>query len=184
MTRTEGFAVMDVSTSILDDPKFRRIQRQAPELVATAFTAYLGVMAESWRTGRRVSIDDAWPTIIQYDAAVDSILREVGLLDKRGLPTPKAWRGWFEPARERRDKSRERWARYNAKRDADTTLPPRGNHVGTATSVPSVPSVPSDPIRPNRPSVPSGVYEAVDPDESLPPHLRLVNGPVDPRKTA
>lgn len=152
MSRAEGFAVMDVSTSICDEPKFRRLQRENPELLAAGFTAYLSVMAESWKAGRRVNIEDAWPSFLPFDRATADALIRVGLLDRRGLLSPKGWRGWFEPARERRDKARDRWARYNAKRDADTTPPPRGNDVATATSVPSVspsvPPAPTDPVPP------------------------------------
>jgi hypothetical protein len=145
MPRSEGFAVMDVSTSVCDDPKFRRLHRENPELVAIGFTAYIATMAESWRTGRRVSIDVAWPAFLTFDKAVVDALIRVGLLDRRGLLSSKAWRSWFDPARKRRDQSRDRWARYNAKRDADTTPPPRGSDVSTATSDPSVPSVRSVP---------------------------------------
>lgn len=149
MPRAEGFAVMDVSTSVCDDPKFRRIHRQSPDLVAPAFTAYMAVMAESWKAGSRVAVEDAWPSLLPFDQAVVDALVIVGLLDKRGLLSPKAWRGWFDPARERRDKSRVRWTRYNAKRDADTTDLPRGSDADTATSVPTVrPSVPTEPSVP------------------------------------
>lgn len=136
---------MDVSTSICDDPKFRRLARETPQLVAPAFTAYLATMAESWRVGRRVNVHDAWPAILPFDEAACDALVKVGLLDRRGVLAPKGWRSWFEPARERRQKSRDRWARYNAQRTGDTALEPRGNHADTATSVPPVPSVPSDP---------------------------------------
>lgn len=154
MSRSEGFAVMDVSTSICDDPKFRRLQRESPEHVAVGFTAYIAVMAESWRSGQRVSIDDAWPGFIPFDQhAIDALIR-VALLDKKGRPTVKAWASWFEPARERRTKSRDRWARYNASRNADAAPVPRGSDAATATSDPSVPSVPS-------PSVPSGLSKSV-----------------------
>ena len=149
-SRDDGFAIMDVSTSICDDPKFRRLARENPELVAPAFTAYVATMAESWRVGRRVPVEDAWPGFLVFDQAVCDALRRVALVDQRGLVSSKAWRGWFAPARERRAKSRERWARYNAKRDADTTPPPRGSDVGTATSVRSFrPSVPSEPSAPS-----------------------------------
>jgi hypothetical protein len=148
MSRSEGFDVMDVSTSVCDDPKFRRLFRESPDLAPAAFCAYLAAMAESWKAGRRVNVDDAWPVFVPFDAAVVEALIGVGLLDRRGFVDGKAWRSWFEPARKRREQARERWARYNAKRDADTTALPRGNGVGTATSVPSVRTV--------RPSVPSG----------------------------
>lgn len=138
MTRDDGFAIMDVSTSICDDPKFRRLTRENPEHVAVGFTVYVAVMAESWKDGKRVPVTDAWPGFLPFDEAVAASLIRVGLLDSKGRLSSNAWRTWFEPARVRRDKSRDRWARYNAKRDADTTSLPRGNHADTATSVPSV----------------------------------------------
>jgi hypothetical protein len=152
MSRDDGFEIMDVSTSICFDMKFRLIQRQAPELVAAAFTAYISVMAESWKAGRRVPIALAWPAFLPPNAAVEAVMRTVGLLDKKGLVAIKAWHGWFEPARERRAAARARWKKYNEKRtgsnendDAAATSLPRGSRVGTATSVPSVrPSVPSE----------------------------------------
>lgn len=155
MSRSEGFAVMDVSTSVCDDPKFRRLHRENPELVAVAFTSYIATMAESWRTGRRVTIDVAWPAFLAFDKAVVDALIRVGLLDARGLVASKAWRSWYLPAQDRRSKSRARWARYNANRDADTTPPPRGSDADTATSDPSVPSVRSGPTGPSRPSAAS-----------------------------
>ena len=149
-SRSDGFAIMDVSTSICDDPKFRRIARENPEQVAAAFLVYVATMAESWKVGRRVPVDHAWPAYLSLDETIPETMRRVGLIDARGLVSAKAWRDWFEPARDRRDKARDRWARYNAKRDADTTPPPRGNGVATATSVPSVlPSVPSVPSGPS-----------------------------------
>ena len=139
---------MDVSTSICDDPKFRLLQRRNPEHVAVAFTAYVATIAESWRSGRRVSIDHAWPAFVPFHEAAKAALIDVGLLDRAGMIPVKPWRSWFDPANERRTKSRDRWTRYNAKRDAVTALEPRGNDAGTATSVPPVPSVPSVPTVP------------------------------------
>jgi hypothetical protein len=155
-SRSDGFAIMDVSTSICDDPKFRRLLRENPELVAPAFTAYVSVMAESWKIGKRMPVEDAWPGFLPFDQTVCDALRRVALVDARGLVSSKAWRGWFEPARERRSKSRDRWARYNAKRDADTTFPPRGSDADTATSVPPVPSGPSGPTGSSVPPVDAG----------------------------
>lgn len=150
MPRDDGFAIMDVSTSICDDSKFRRLQRENPEHVAVGFTAYVATMADSWKAAKRVPIDDAWPAFLPFDGAVCDSLKRVGLLDSKGRVSPIAWRAWFEPARERRAKSRDRWTRYNAKRDADTTVVPRGSDADTATSVPSV--RPSDPSGSSVPS--------------------------------
>lgn len=144
-SRDDGFAIMDVSTSICDDPKFRRIARERPDLVGVAFTAYLATMAESWRIGRRVGIEDAWPAVLPYDAEAAALLIAVGLLDKRGVLSPKAWRGWFEPARNRRDKSRADWRKWQALH--------RQGQGGVSTDTDpdkSIPSVP--PVRPPGPT--------------------------------
>ena len=138
MARDDGFAVMDVSSDIANGRKFRRIQRQAPDLVAVAMTVYVALLGESWKAGRRVPVDDGWPTLVAFDQRVVDQMTTVGLLDRRGLVTSAAWRRWFEPARARRAASRDRWARYNANRHAVATSLPRGNRVATATSVPSV----------------------------------------------
>lgn len=180
MNRAEGFAVMDVSTSICEDPKFRLIQRMSPQLVAPAFAAYMAVMAESWKAGKRVTIDNAWPAFLPFDSTVIDVMREVGLIDKRGVVSPKAWRDWFEPARERREKARDRWHRANDNRNADTARLPRGNSAGTSAPVPSVRSAPSAPPEPPVPSVPAdrsdGSTTLLTDEEHLPPYLRVVNG--------
>jgi hypothetical protein len=145
MSRDDGFAVMDVSVDLADDPKVRKLWRYAPDHAGAAFIAYVATMGESWKQGRRVTIDDGWPAHVPFcQPAVDALLH-VGLLDKGGRVSVNAWRGWFEVAKSRRDKSRDRWARYNAQRNADTASLPRGSDVGTASSVPSVPSVRSLP---------------------------------------
>lgn len=154
MSRDDGFSVMDVSVDIVNDPKVRKLFRLAPDHAGVAFLAYMATMAESWRAGRRVTVDDAWPAFLPFDqAAVDALLA-VGLLDARAMVTTNAWRGWFNPANERRQKSRDRWRRANDRRHADAaqsstndsavTAPlPRGTNAVTASPVPPVPSVPT-----------------------------------------
>lgn len=142
MSRDEGFAVMDVSTAIMHDPKVKKLWRHAPDHAPVAFTAYVATMAESWLAGRRVSIDDAWPAFLAFSKPAIEALVEVELIDSDGLVTSKAWRGWFQPALKRRRQARARWARSNAKRTADTTPLPRGSDA--VTRAPSVPSVRSD----------------------------------------
>lgn len=149
-SRSEGFAVMDVSTSILQDPKFRRIQREAPDQVATAFTAYVATIAESWKAGRRVAIDDAWPAILPYSETAVEVMQTVKLLDSGGRIASKSWRDWFDTARSRRDAARDRWRRSNEKRHDDAASPPRGSSADTDAIRPSV--RPSDSVRPSEPS--------------------------------
>ena len=145
VSRDDGFTVMDVSTGYVDDPKWRKLLRYAPEQLGPAFIAYTATMAESWRAGRRVSIDDAWPALIPYAKPAVDALRHVGLLDSHGHVQSRAWRGWFGPAKERRDAFRDRWARANEKRRAATEKLPRGDSAATASPVPSDPSVPTRP---------------------------------------
>jgi hypothetical protein len=151
VSRDDGFAVMDVSTDIVNDPKIRKLWRYAPDHASAAFTAYIATMAESWKAGRRVSVDDAWPAFLPFDQAAVEALVHVRLLDRTGRVTMKAWSGWFEPVLSRRMASRERWARANANRNADATGLPRGSDADTDAnrSVPSSPSVPPVPDRLN-----------------------------------
>lgn len=120
MGRIDGFAVMDVSTDIANDPKFRKLQRVAPDHAATAFTAYVALAAGSWKAGRRVTVDDSWPSFLTYSLAAIQALQHVELIDETGCVLLKTWRAWYEPARRRRDAARRRWAKANRKRSADT----------------------------------------------------------------
>lgn len=158
MSRDDGFAVMDVSTDILNDPKFRKLQRLHPELVGQGCTAYLAVMAESWKAGRRLPLADAWPAVLAFDPAVERALVDVGLLDRKSFVPQKVWDNWFTPAFKRREATRERWRRANENRangstnnsaqpTTDTPRPPRGSNADTG-AIPSVPSVPSESIPP------------------------------------
>lgn len=139
---------MDVSVDIVNDTKIRKLFRHAPAHAPAAFMAYVATMAESWRSGRRVNIDDAWPPVLPFSQAAVEALIYVRLLDESGRIITTTWRRWHEPARKRRTEARARWARYNEKRprpngesDGSTTPLPRGNDVDTATSVPPVRSV-------------------------------------------
>ena len=154
MSRDDGFAVMDVSTDLVNDPKVRKLYRHAPDHADRAVVAYVSTMAESWKAGRRVSVDDAWPAFVPFDQSAVAALVHVKLIDGRGMVTAKAWRGWFDPANERRRKSRAKWKRANDKRhadamgDGDTTMntpeSPRGSAAVTPSPAPSVPTAPSE----------------------------------------
>lgn len=154
MSRDEGFAIMDVSVDIANDPKVRKLFRHAPDHAPAAFMAYVATMGESWRSGRRVNVDDAWPPALPFSKPAIEALVHVELLDPAGTIPTRTWRGWFVVAQRRRTKARDRWARYNTEHrgsrtngDDGTTPLPRGSDDGTATSVPPVP--------PSRPSVDS-----------------------------
>ena len=158
MSRDDGFAVMDVSTSIHEDQKFKRLARRHPELIAPAFLAYVATVAESWRAGDRVPIGDAWPALLPFDRAVVAALKRFELLERDGRVACETWNVWFLPALERKLRAKERWARANAKRhaalmaddaqdNADAATLPRGSSAATGATVrtdrPSVPTVPS-----------------------------------------
>lgn len=162
MSRRPGFDVMDVDTSIVNDPKFKRILRSRPEHAAPAFMAYVALLGESWKAAERTTIVDAWPALVPFDDAVVESMKAAELLDKTGRIPAIAWRKRFTEANERRLKARERWARYNEKRaksstndDVVTTSLPRGRNAVTATSVPSVPTVPSVPYNEEIPPPPA-----------------------------
>ncbi len=160
MSRDDGFEVADVSTSLYDDPKVRELWRLLADegLMSRAMALYEATRLASWRLGCRVSAEDACPIWMRLDPAVLAALRQAKLLDRSSRIPQKSWKGWFEVARERREKARERWRRHNdnrVKHDADTALAPRGSHADTAATVPSVPTVP-----PVRPSVSTGSTEA------------------------
>lgn len=143
MTRDEGFAVMDVSTSLLQDPKVRKLQRHAPDRWPTAMVAYVSTMAESWKAGRRVTVEDAWPVGLAYDELAAEALQQVGLIDGSGLIVPRTWRSWFGKAKQRRNKSRADWRRWQQEhRKSKGGVSPDSD---PDKAKPSVPSVRSDP---------------------------------------
>lgn len=151
MARDDGFPVMDVATNIATDPKFKRLGRQYPELLSTSFMAYIGLLGECWGSGQRVAMEDGWPLILPFESAVIDAMKDVGLLDKSSRIPAKAWKGWFDAVKARREQARERWRRANANRravtDEETASEPRGSSDVT-DAIRSVPSpFPSDPIR-------------------------------------
>ncbi|HEY8819555.1 MAG TPA: hypothetical protein VIM25_12155 [Candidatus Limnocylindrales bacterium] len=171
MSRAEGFDVMDVSTSILHDPKFRRLAREAPAHAGDGFTAYMSAMAESWKAGERLSVEDAWPPILPFDPAVVDALRAVKLIDARGLVTTTAWRGWFDPARKRREQSRERWRRANLKREQEAAVVSTTDRVSRAGKRAATASSPrgSSADTQARPYAPSDSVPSRNHEETPPP---------------
>jgi hypothetical protein len=132
-SRLEGFDIMDMSTSLLHDPKLRRLSREQPTVLAPAFMAYVATVAESWKAGDRVSVDDAWPSYLPYDEAAVTALVGVRLLDDGRRVPVKAWRGWFAPARKRRESARKRWSDWKA-RQSGKRPDLNGNAHGEQTS--------------------------------------------------
>jgi hypothetical protein len=158
VSRDDGFTVMDVSTDIVNDPKFRRLHRQNPEHLVAGFLAYMATMGESWKAGRRVCATDAWPALLPFDQAVIGSLIAADLLDSKGQLPARAWTGWFGPADTRRKATRERWRRANEKRLAESTnnSAPAARSNGATASLPRGDSDDTGAI-PSDPSVPSVV---------------------------
>ena len=149
MTRDDGFTVMDVSTDYVNDPKWRKLYRQFPALLPAAFMAFTATMCESWKAGRRISIEEAWPVILPYDADVIAALASVGFLDRKGLISSRSWEGWFMPAFRRREAAREAGREGNARRwgkDREAIGSRSGGDPRTVPTVPirSGPTVPPD----------------------------------------
>ncbi len=100
---------MDVSVTIASDFKFRRIARgEHPERYPIALAAYVGLLGQCWQEERRVPLVEGWPVLLDWDAAVAAEMAAVGLIDDAGCIPERTWAEWFEPARERRDRARER----------------------------------------------------------------------------
>lgn len=150
MSRDDGFAVMDLSTDYLNDPKWRRLYRASPELLPAAVMAYTAAVCESWKAGRRVPIEDAWPVMLPYDPAVIEALTAAGFLEDGDI-CARSWDGWFGPANARREAARSAGRDGAAKRWGSV---PNRVAMGSAWGGDRV-SVPvpvrtdrSDPIRP------------------------------------
>lgn len=146
MSRDEGFDVMDVSTSLLHDPKVRKLQRELPDRWPVAMVAYVSAMAESWKAGRRVSVEDAWPVALPFDQDCADALTTHGLTDESGHIAMRTWRSWFGKAKSRRAKSRADWRKWQQEhRKRKGGVSPDSDPDKAKPSVPPV-----------RPSVPSG----------------------------
>lgn len=167
---------MDVSTSIMSDTKVRKLLRLAPDRYPVAFTAYIAVMAESWKAGRRLSVEDAWPVGMAFDPLAVEAMQHVDLIDADGFINAKTWRGWFGKAKTRRAKSRADWRRYQQ----DKRNRQRGV-IHDTSGTPAYPSVP--PVRPSDTSVTSeGERDGVPHNGARDPEPTRHLGLVDPRK--
>lgn len=141
---TEGFSIMDVSTAILDDPKFLRLNLRHPDLYLAGVVAYTATLARSWAKGRRITAQEAWPVYRPEEPEALDALVAVKLLDRNYRLPAVSWREWFEIADQRRGATRER----NRKSAAAHRERQRGVSDDGASGVvlPTVrPSVPTDP---------------------------------------
>ena len=154
MSRDAGFLIADVDVGLLRDVKLRRLRHQLPEEdVAPATLLYLALVLSSWEEGDRLPIVDADAPVAATPERI-AALERVGLIDGEGRIPEHAWRSWFIPAWERREKVRAGAQRGNAKRWGSDSLPDSHGESppDSPPDSPSVPSVPSVPIR-TEPSV-------------------------------
>lgn len=118
MSRDDGFDVADVATGLFDDPKVKALWRAIGDQgrVSHALALHMATLLASWRQGNRVTVQEAAPLWLDPDPELVAALKKARLLDSAGRIPARSWRGWFEPASERRDLLRGRWSRANARR--------------------------------------------------------------------
>lgn len=146
MSRDDGFAVADLSTDLLDDPKVKALWRDLGDQgrMGHALTLYTATVLASWRAGARVTVNDAAPVWLVLDDELLAALVRVKLLDKSGRLPLRSWKGWYGPAWERREQ-RRRAGRLGGR-------PAKGPDNRTETSRFTT----DNPVRPSdRPSGPS-----------------------------
>lgn len=173
MSRSDGFAVADVSTSFVDDDKVRRLWRiLAQQAACEAGWVYLTVLLGSWREGRRLSAEEAMPVGFVIDPLVIDALRKVKLLDRTARVPSGAWSGWYGAAHARREQAREAGRIGNARRwgSGPDTRPngppiaprspnrprPNGPPIAEGSRPDRDPTSRPDRVRDPRPTVPSG----------------------------
>ena len=103
MSRGDGFRTADIDTGLLDDAKMRALWRRlrgSGMSMADAVVVYVAVMLASWRTGERVTADDATPHYVNPDGLTDLLaeMAAVGLLDSEYRIPLHVWARWYGPA--------------------------------------------------------------------------------------
>jgi hypothetical protein len=111
MSRDDGFAVVDLDVGLAHDPKIIRLARNLRDETQTAAHVglYVTLLAESWRNGERVRLEDALPAWWMADVApVAAALCAAGLVDDEHRIPERSWDSWFMPAwRRRQSRKRE-----------------------------------------------------------------------------
>lgn len=157
MSRDDGFAIADVDTGLLSDPKVLRLVRRARaedapvDIPATALLLYVSLVLSSWEAGERLAFDDGLPAWwIDDGLHYQTALTNAGLLDAEGRIPEASWESWFGPARDRRDAARTAGREGNRRRwhpgaNGSPSGPDSGSdRVAIRSPSPSVPTVPTD----------------------------------------
>src|SRR5262249_43753298 len=84
----------------------RRLVRSSRDegLVARCIVAHSATVLASWRAGERVRLEDAAPIWLTDLDDIAARLSAADLLDPDGRIPERAWSGWYQPARERRQR--------------------------------------------------------------------------------
>jgi hypothetical protein len=162
MSRDDGFAIADISTSTLEDVKFRALWRtlNEPGTMSQAVVIYLATLLESWKSGERVCAEVAAPMWVANADTIASILSSVGLLDAQGMVPEHVWDNWFGPAYSRREEKRKAGS-IGGQRKASNALAQLEDGSSYALPVPSVPSYPSYPSVPSVPEPALQAYQSI-----------------------
>lgn len=155
---------MDVDTGFLYHRKTRALQVAHPERWPVYYTAYLAVLAESWKKGTRLTLADSWS--VAFPCTLEEALAAlvgVELLDAAGRIRMGSWKEWVEPALERigrksaagKTGASARWEKERARR-ASTKTAPDGNATSMRphrqNDAPRQPSTPATPATPTTPA--------------------------------
>ena len=141
MGRGDGFAIADIASDYLDDEKVRRLWRRLGDVVTMceALTLHQATVLASWRSGRRVTVDEAAPLWLPVSEVLVAELVAVGMIDRTRRVPARSWSSWYGPAEARRS------ARVEAGRLGGQAKAKRSSSDATATLYPSVPSLPTVP---------------------------------------
>jgi hypothetical protein len=120
---------MDMDTRWAYHRKTRELQVAHPTHWPAYWCAYQALLGESWATGERIRLRDAWvPSLpVSIEDAADALVA-VGLLDKNLRVPAASWKEWFEPALERIERksqagkkgARARWDREKSNHGAES----------------------------------------------------------------
>lgn len=120
MSRDEGFAIADISTSTLEDRRVKRLWWNLRDVAAmsAALVVYEAVQLMSWSRGERARAELARPEwMTDAEAAIEALV-SVGLLDKSHRIPKRDWNATVGKAIEDRRAERRRTKRLKHQRAA------------------------------------------------------------------
>lgn len=102
--RNDGFGWADIDTGYYSDTKVKALARRVRDPIRTAawLDLHKSTIIESFRLGRRVTMDDAAPYFWTDLEEARADLIAVGLLDADSMLPAGAWDKWFTGPQERK----------------------------------------------------------------------------------